>query len=61
MKMKKGNKIDFEFLINYCKKFGAIVTVDRNPSPEKIASIKAQIEKNKQNELVAKNGRRASR
>lgn len=45
--MKKTSNIDMEFLYSYLDKMGATYTVDRNPSPEKIARIKAQIEKNK--------------
>lgn len=41
----KTTKTDFEFLIKYLQDRGVKVTIDRNPSPEKIAYIKQQIEK----------------
>jgi hypothetical protein len=36
----------FESVIKYLKDRGHNVTVDRNPSPEKIAEIKAKIARN---------------
>lgn len=45
--MKKTSNIDMQSFYNYMDKVGVAYTVDRNPSPEKIARIKAQIEKNK--------------
>ena len=43
----KTSNADMERLYAYLDKMGATYTVDRNPSPEKIAEIKAKIEKNK--------------
>jgi hypothetical protein len=43
----KTTEADMQHLYEYLDKMGATYTVDRNPSPEKIARIKAQIEKNK--------------
>lgn len=47
--MKKINKFEIEDFCDYIGKMDVTYTVDRdrNPSPEKIARIKAQIEKNK--------------
>ena len=45
-KMKTTNA-DMQRLYDYMDKMGVKYTVDRNPSPEKIARIKTQIEKNK--------------
>ena len=45
-KMKTTNA-DMQRFYGYLDKMGVTYTVDRNPSPEKIARIKAQIEKNK--------------
>ena len=43
----KTTEADMQRLYDYLDKMGVSYTVDRNPSPEKIARIKAQIEKNK--------------
>jgi hypothetical protein len=45
--MEKTTNTDMQHLYDYLDKMGATYTVDRNPSPEKIARIKAQIEKSK--------------
>jgi hypothetical protein len=45
--MEKTSEADMQRLYDYMDKMGVKYTVDRNPSPEKIARIKAQIEKNK--------------
>ena len=42
----KTTEADMQRLYDYMDKMGVTYTVDRNPSPEKIARIKAQIEKN---------------
>jgi MinD superfamily P-loop ATPase len=50
MKTKESTKTtneDMQRLYDYMDKMGVSYTIDRNPSPEKIARIKAQIEKNK--------------
>ena len=44
----KTTNADMQRLYDYLDKMGVTYTVDRNPSPEKITRIKAQIEKNKQ-------------
>lgn len=43
----KTSNADMQRLYDYLDKMGVTYTVDRNPSPEKIVRIKAQIEKNK--------------
>ena len=43
----KTTEADMQRLYDYMDKIGVKYTIDRNPSPEKIARIKAQIEKNK--------------
>lgn len=43
----KTTNVDMQRLYNYMDNMGATYTLDRKPSPEKIARIKAQIEKNK--------------
>lgn len=43
----KTTNEDMQCLYDYMDKMGVKYTIDRNPSPEKIARIKAQIEKNK--------------
>ena len=43
----KTTNEDMQRLYDYMDKMGVSYTIDRNPSPEKIARIKAQIEKNK--------------
>ena len=43
----KTTEADMQRLYDYMDRMGVSYTVDRNPSPEKIARIKAQIEKNK--------------
>lgn len=48
----KTTNADMQRLYDYMDKMGVTYTVDRNPSPEKIARIKAQIEKNKKNKNV---------
>jgi len=45
--MEKTSEADMQRLYDYMDKMGITYTVDRNPSPEEIARIKAQIEKNK--------------
>ena len=45
--MEKTSEADMQRLYDYLDKMGVSYTVDRNPSPEKIAEIKAKIEKNK--------------
>jgi len=47
MKATKTTNEDMQRLYDYMDKMGVSYTIDRNPSPEKIARIKAQIEKNK--------------
>jgi hypothetical protein len=50
MKTKESTKTtneDMQRLYDYMDKMGVSYTIDRNPSEEKIARIKAQIEKNK--------------
>ncbi len=50
MKTKESTKTtneDMQRLYDYMDKMGVSYTIDRNPSSEKIARIKAQIEKNK--------------
>jgi hypothetical protein len=44
--MKKTSEADMQRLYDYMDKMGIKYTVNRNPSPEEIARIKAQIEKN---------------
>jgi hypothetical protein len=43
----KTTEADMQRLYDYLDKMGATYTVDRNPSPEKIAEIKAKIEKSR--------------
>lgn len=43
----KTTEADMQRLYDYMDKIGVKYIIDRNPSPEKIAKIKAQIEKNK--------------
>jgi|TARA_R110000782_G_scaffold21299_1_gene57296 hypothetical protein len=45
--MKKTTQADMQRFYDYMDKMGVNYTVDRNPSPERIAYIKTQIEKNK--------------
>jgi hypothetical protein len=45
--MEKTSEADMQRIYDYLDKMGVAYTVDRNPSPEKIAEIKAKIEKNK--------------
>lgn len=40
--------MDINNLIEYCEKFGVNVTVDSNPSEEKIVHIKKLIERTKE-------------
>ena len=47
--MGKKYKIDLDDLVEYCRKNGTTITIDRNPSPEKITRIREQIKKNKRN------------
>jgi hypothetical protein len=47
MKTTKTTNEDMQRLYDYMDKMGISYTIDRNPSEEKIARIKAQIEKNK--------------
>ena len=44
----KTTNADMQRLYDYMDKMGITYTVNRNPSPEEIKRIKAQIEKNKQ-------------
>ena len=48
----KTTNADMQRLYDYMGKMGVTYTVDRNPSPEKIARIKAQIERSRS--LLAK-------
>lgn len=50
--MEKTSEADMQRLYEYMDKMGITYTVDRNPSPEKIAEIKSKIEK--QNALIQK-------
>jgi hypothetical protein len=43
----KTTEADMQRLYDYMDKMGVKYTVDRNPSPEKIAEIKAKIEKSR--------------
>ena len=43
----KTTEADMQRLYDYLDKIGVTYTVDRNPSPEKIARIKAQIERSR--------------
>ena len=43
----KTTNADMQRLYDYMDKMGVSYTVDRNPSPEKIAEIKAKIEKSR--------------
>ena len=45
--MEKTSEADMQRLYDYMDKMGVTYTVDRNPSPEKIAEIKAQIERSR--------------
>lgn len=47
-KEQKTSNEDIENLIKYLERNGVTVTIDRNPSPEKIAEIKAKIARSKQ-------------
>ena len=44
--MKKTSEADMQRLYDYLDKMGVSYTINRNPSPEEIKRIKAQIEKN---------------
>jgi ferritin len=44
--MEKTTDADMQRLYDYMNKMGASYTINRNPSPEEIKRIKAQIEKN---------------
>lgn len=44
--MKKTSEADMQRLCDYMDKMGVSYTINRNPSPEEIERIKAQIEKN---------------
>ena len=44
--MKKTSEADMQRLCDYMDKMGVNYSINRNPSPEEIARIKAQIEKN---------------
>ena len=46
--MKQTTNEDMQRLYDYMDKMGISYTVDKNPSPEKIAEIKAKIAKNEQ-------------
>lgn len=46
--MQQTTNKDMQGLYDYLDKIGATYTVDRNPSPEKIAEIKAKIAKNEE-------------
>ncbi len=46
-KMEKTTEADMQRLYDYMDKMGVEYTVDRNPSPEKIAEIKAKIERSR--------------
>lgn len=50
--MQRTTNKDMQGLYDYLDKMGATYTVDRNPSPEKIAEIKAKIANN---EKILKN------
>jgi len=45
-KLEKTSDEDFKYLKEYLEKGGVTVTIDRNPSPEKIAEIRASIARN---------------
>ena len=45
--MEKTTEADMQRLYDYMDKMGVTYTVDRNPSPEKIAEIKAKIERSR--------------
>lgn len=45
--MEKTTEADMQRLYDYMDKMGVKYTVDRNPSPEKIAEIKAKIERSR--------------
>lgn len=44
--MEKNNDVNMQRIYDYLDKVGAIYTVDKNPSQEKIDLIKAKILKN---------------
>lgn len=44
--MKKTSEADMQRLCDLLDKMGVSYTINRNPSPEEIARIKAKIEKN---------------
>lgn len=46
-KMEKTTNSDMQRFYDYLDKMGVKYTVDRNPSPEKIAEIKAKIERSR--------------
>ena len=45
--MEKTSEADMQRLYDYMDKMGVEYTVDRNPSPEKIAEIKTKIERSR--------------
>ena len=46
--MERTTNEDMQRFYDYLDKMGVEYTVDRNPSPEKIAEIKAKIAKNEE-------------
>ena len=47
MKKMKDRNIEgkIEFIIDFCERCGISISIDRNPSPEKIEKIKASIKR----------------
>jgi hypothetical protein len=52
--MIKIEQEKIEEVYAYLDKMGFNYTIDKNPTPEKIARIKAQIEKNKERFIINK-------
>jgi hypothetical protein len=47
-KLQKTSITDIEYLKEYLERGGVTVTIDTNPSPEKIAEIRASIARNEE-------------